>query len=106
MAHIPILMDRAAKLEGDFFGHAMMASCPPNWAVPVTAAGDLGRRWNVANVSLANLMDLSSRLGLEGEVTPVRAFGMVLAHPKAAAFEAPDLAALTEELGRKVKCYG
>ncbi len=62
--------------------------------------------WQLSKGDLATLLDLSKRLNLEGEITPVMAWGMVLAHPRLGEMRGEDFARLAEELGGKVRCYG
>lgn len=62
--------------------------------------------WELTKADLATLLDLSRKLNLDGEITPVMAWGMMLAHPRLGEFGRRDFGWLTEELGRKVKCYG
>ncbi|AEO65485.1 uncharacterized protein THITE_2112534 [Thermothielavioides terrestris NRRL 8126] len=62
--------------------------------------------WTLNKGDLATLLDLSRRLNLDGEITPVMAWGMVLAHPRLGELRAEDFARLAEELLGKVRCYG
>ena len=62
--------------------------------------------WQLSKGDLATLLDLSKRLNLEGEITPVMAWGMVLAHPRLGEMRGEDFGRLAEELGGKVRCYG
>lgn len=64
------------------------------------------RTWELSKGDLATLLDLSRRLNLDGEITPVMAWGMVLAHPRLAELRADDFVRLTDELSGKVRCYG
>lgn len=74
---------------------------------PATAPDGSGQRtWELTKADLATLLDLSQRLNLDGEITPVMAWGMVLAHPRLAELRAEDFVRLTEELSGKVRCYG
>ncbi|KAM5356280.1 hypothetical protein ACJ41O_002926 [Fusarium nematophilum] len=50
--------------------------------------------------------DLSKKLDLDGEVTPIMAWGMLISHPRALDLEVEDFRKLSEELVRKVRCYG
>ncbi|KAK4103037.1 hypothetical protein N658DRAFT_522442 [Parathielavia hyrcaniae] len=65
-----------------------------------------GGTWQLSKSDLATLLDLSKRLNLDGEITPVMAWGMVLAHPRLGELRAEDFVRLAEELGGKVRCYG
>lgn len=71
------------------------------------SATEVGQRtWELSKADLATLLDLSKRLNLDGEITPVMAWGMVLAHPRLGELRVEDFARLTEELKGKVRCYG
>ncbi|KAK7699690.1 hypothetical protein SLS64_011463 [Diaporthe eres] len=64
------------------------------------------RTWELSKSDLTTLLDLSQKLNLDGEITPVMAWGMVLAHPRLGELNEKDFVKLTEELGSKVRCYG
>lgn len=120
MDHLPWLLERAAESGGEPCGHALMASCPPEpfsdlspelpfgYAnVKVGAAADDGQRtWELSKADLSTLLDLSAKLNLDGEITPVMAWGMVKAHPRFRDLTLDDFARLMEELRGKVRCYG
>lgn len=123
MAHIPLLMERSAEMDGTPCGHALMASCPPETAANLTAdipfgcsnvPADVGvgaaasgqRTWELSKGDLATLLRLSSKLNLDGEITPVMAWGMILAHPRLGELMPADFRKLTEEMRGKVRCYG
>ncbi|GAB1311434.1 hypothetical protein MFIFM68171_01644 [Madurella fahalii] len=126
MNHMPWLLERGVETGHEACGHALMASCPPEPFTDLTpdipfgysnvkansgsspsGATDVGQRtWELSKADLATLLDLSKRLDLDGEITPVMAWGMVLAHPRLGELKAEDFARLTEELGSKVRCYG
>ncbi|KAG5954608.1 hypothetical protein E4U58_007554 [Claviceps cyperi] len=119
MQHLPFLTSRSE--EGHPCGHALMATCPPapfNKISPRSPFGpshtcDYGDgtnpgqgTWEISKADLATLLDLSQKLNLDGEITPVMAWGMILNHPRFADFKAEDFARIAAELGRKVRCYG
>lgn len=130
MDHMPWLLERGTETGGgEPCGHALMASCPPepfteltpdipfghsNVRLPGGPPGHGGggtaepaqRTWELSKADLATLLDLSKRLNLDGEITPVMAWGMVLAHPRLSELSGEDLARMAEELGGKVRCYG
>lgn len=94
-----------------------MASCPPDPflenhpEIPFGHGqkhmnGTSQKTWDLSKPDLANLLDLSSRLNLDGEITPVMAWGMVLSHPRFGELTIPDFNAICLELGGKVRCYG
>lgn len=119
MDHMQFLVERASEPEGDPCGHALMATCPPEafpetrpevpWGhgpTNITQDTPNQKTWDVSKPDLANLLDLSKRLNLDGEITPVMAWGMVLAHPRFIEFTAEDFHNVCLELGGKVRCYG
>jgi len=117
MDHMQFLVERASAPEGDPCGHALMASCPPDPFVadnpdvpfghgPNHLNGNAPKTWDLSKPDLANLLDLSKRLNLDGEITPVMAWGMVLAHPRFSELQTDDFETMCQELGGKVRCYG
>ncbi|KAI1779482.1 hypothetical protein F4818DRAFT_453551 [Hypoxylon cercidicola] len=134
MDHMPWLLERAHDTGGDACGHALMASCPPepfpelSDNIPFGYAhnranfksGDDShayshshshsqsgnRTWELSKADLATLLDLSKKLDLDGEITPVMAWGMILAHPRLAELKREDLEKLIDDLKGKVRCYG
>ena len=117
MDHMQFLVERASEPDGEPCGHALMATCPPEpfpenninipWGHNLTHAhGAAQKTWDVTGPDLANLLDLSKRLNLDGEITPVMAWGMVLGHPRFSELTVSDFEAICLELGGKVRCYG
>lgn len=109
-------MIRSHESENDPCGHALMASCPPSvepddespfGTTNVNHHGSNGQKtWDLSKPDLANLLDLSKRLNLDGEITPVMAWGMILGHQSFAKLTSADFTMLSDELGAKVRCYG
>ncbi|TDZ65863.1 AP-1-like transcription factor [Colletotrichum trifolii] len=118
MNHMPWLLERASETGGEPCGHALMASCPPAPFLELTPEIPFGynnvngeldsqqRTWDINKGSLSILLDLSKKLNLDGEVTPVMAWGMVLGHYRAGELRSEDFQRLTDELKDKVRCYG
>ncbi|KAI1142687.1 hypothetical protein F5Y05DRAFT_127064 [Hypoxylon sp. FL0543] len=133
MDHMPWLIERAQDTAGDCSGHALMASCPPepfpelNEDIPFGYAHtqahahahahthtqgskgepQLGQQtWELSKGDLTTLLNLSQKLDLDGEITPVMAWGMVLAHPRLAELKREDFERLMDDLKGKVRCYG
>ncbi|KAL7628703.1 hypothetical protein AAE478_000218 [Parahypoxylon ruwenzoriense] len=124
MDHMPWLLERAYETGGDACGHALMASCPPEpFPEPSDETSPFGyahhnnragkgegqsncRTWELSKGDLTTLLDLSKKLDLDGEITPVMAWGMVLAHPRLAELKREDFERLTDDLKGKVRCYG
>jgi hypothetical protein len=120
MDHMQFLMVRANEPEGEPCGHALMATCPPD-AYPenrpdvpfghhLPIPGDDGeikqKTWDLSKGDLANLLDLSKRLNLDGEITPVMAWGMLLSHPRFSEFTIEDFKGVLDNLSGKIRCYG
>jgi len=122
MDHMQFLVERAGEPEGEPCGHALMASCPPDPYLENKPDIPFGhglqhsngdgannvnpKTWDLSKPDLANLLDLSKRLNLDGEITPVMAWGMVLAHPRFSELRNDDFTSVCQELGGKVRCYG
>ncbi len=95
MLHLPWLLERTNGPGGEPCGHALMASCPPG---PLPTLSDKGvpfgdgqinpgheQTWKPSKGDLATLLDLSRRLDLDGEITPIVS---KFSEPRAA-FQAP-----------------
>lgn len=123
MEHLGFLVERSAgagEEGGPPSGHAMMASCPPEPFPKLTPKTPFGqangkgdgkcaggqRTWDLNKGDLTTLLDLSKRLDLDGEITPVMAWGMVLAHPRLGEMRPEDFVRMADELRGKVRCYG
>lgn len=119
MDHLPWLMDRASEVGGEPCGHALMACCPPepfgelNHEIPFgynharpeqNRSGQ--RTWELRKGDLSTLLDLSKKLDLDGEITPVMAWGMILNNPRLGELRVEDFNRLSDELKGKVRCYG
>ncbi|GAB0132339.1 hypothetical protein EsDP_00000779 [Epichloe bromicola] len=119
MQHLPFLTTRSEG--GDPCGHALMATCPPAPFSKLSSQTPFGHShtrdygdetnpgqgtWEISRADLSTLLDLSQKLDLDGEITPVMAWGMILNHPRFGDFKAEDFATIAAELGRKVRCYG
>lgn len=64
------------------------------------------RTWELSKADLNTLLDLSQRLNLDGEITPIMAWGMVLGHPRLGELNEADFRELSECLRSRVRCYG
>jgi len=118
MDHMQFLVERASEPEGEPCGHALMATCPPepypelNPDLPFghhntyTQTGSGQKTWDINKSDLGNLLDLSKRLNLDGEITPVMAWGMVLGHERFPELTLADFAKISDDLKDKIRCYG
>ena len=118
MTHMQFLLERSDAGE-DCCGHALMASCPPDVKVEeavrfghdmrmVPDAGkEVGQKtWDMTPANLAVLLDLSMKINLDGELTPVMAWGRLLAHPRLVELGRGDIDKVKDELLCKIRCYG
>ncbi|KAK6336326.1 hypothetical protein TWF696_001887 [Orbilia brochopaga] len=88
-------------------GHALMASCPPESHMLDNPDVDWGSRtYDLQPSELNALLNLSPKLSLSGEITPINAWAIIQAHPNFLQLTRHDFAAIKNELVPKVKCYG
>ncbi|KAF2013126.1 hypothetical protein BU24DRAFT_434247 [Aaosphaeria arxii CBS 175.79] len=108
MDHVQYLMVRAHDPENDFIsGHALMASCPPASHIATKTKEDYPHQMpDIQMPDLMKLLDLSNRLPLDGEITPIMAWAMILQDQKFHQLTAEDFSVLKGELLAKVRCYG
>lgn len=114
MDHMQFLVERSSGEEGEFCGHALMASCPPvpdpDEVIPFGHGPrqneDAQKTWDLSKGSLTHLLDISMRLNLDGELTPVMAWGVILAHHRFRELTKEDINQITTELSGKIRCYG
>ena len=120
MKHMQALLQQSLDDNNDddqeavIFGHSLMFSCPPLSQLethpsepfqydPVSLSSlsesDGGHR-------LATLLDLSSRLDLDGELTVVMAWDMILTHPRASQLTLGDLELIKADLVGRCRCQG
>ena len=108
MDHMQFLCVRShQEPEAEISGHALMATCPPE--SHITNHPDVPyphKTWDVPQVDLMKLLDLSERLPLEGEITPIMALKMIRLHERYLELTLGDFEILKEDLKAKVRCYG
>ncbi|QPG99251.1 hypothetical protein C2857_001309 [Epichloe festucae Fl1] len=95
MQHLPFLTTRSEG--GDPCGHALMKTFPPAPFSKLSSQTPFGHShtrdygdktnpgqgtWEISIADLSTLLDLSHKLDLDGEITPVMAWGMILNHPR------------------------
>lgn len=105
---IPLTTNSANNPQADFHGHALMISCPPehhsmqypdvNWE-PL-------RDMDLQAADLSVLFHLSSRLQLEGEMTPIAVWATIARHERFSELGLGDFEMVKQELLPKVKCHG
>jgi len=96
-------------------GHSFMLQSPIMAHVPAHLLSRTGPgkqrfpsslTWNVPVQEIEKLLDLSAKLSLEGEITPIEAWQKIRSHPHFALMDMDRLDALKNTLAGEVKCYG
>jgi hypothetical protein len=98
-----------------------MASCPPAPFQDLTSETPFGNghthdhggefhalsqgTWELTKADLSTLLDLSRKLNLDGEITPVMAWGMVLSHSRFAELDAGDFEKLSAFFSSSAPCW-
>ncbi|KAF2397398.1 hypothetical protein EJ06DRAFT_482033 [Trichodelitschia bisporula] len=108
MDHMQFLMVRSEDaLEGEISGHALMATCPPISHVKEHPDDKYPHQMpDIGMADLVKLLDLSNRLPLDGEITPIMAWSELRTHPRYLEFTLADFEAMRDDLKGKVRCYG
>lgn len=107
MDHMQFLMVRAHDAEETVSGHALMASCPPEQHIVNNPDEKYPHQMpDIAMPDLMKLLDLSNRLPLDGEITPIMAWAMILQDQRFHELTASDVGTLKGDLLAKVRCYG
>ena len=93
--------------QEEISGHALMATCPPH--EHIVNHPDVPyphKTWDVPNPDLMKLLELSERLPLDGEITPIMALKIIRMHERFYELTAEDFEVLKDDLKAKVRCYG
>ena len=107
MDHMQYLMVRAHDAEEIISGHALMATAPPDAHIANTPEEKYPHQMpDIGTPDLMKLLDLSNRLPLDGEITPIMAWAMVLQHERLRELAKQDIELIKGELLAKVRCYG
>lgn len=84
-----------------------MATCPPQQHLQHRAEVQYPHKMpDLDPEGLSKLFDLSSRLPLQGEITPVMALTAVMRHDYAYMLSEADINTIRDTLLPKVRCYG
>ncbi len=111
----PCLCHMRVQPESHLYGHALMASCAPGIYPELGSSNPSDSASNsssgqgaciLSKSGLAGLLERSRQLDLNGEVTPVMVWDMIMKHPRFSEFTPADFEKITKELSAKVKCYG
>jgi hypothetical protein len=107
MDHMQFLMVRAHTGDDLVSGHALMATCPPDSHVVAHPDENYPHQMpDVGMPDLLKLLDLSNRLPLDGEITPIMAWAMILRDERFGELTKEDVEMVKGELLGKVRCYG
>lgn len=107
MDHMQYLMVRAHDAEELISGHALMATAPPDSHIASCPQETYPHQMpDLAMPDLMKLLDLSNRLPLDGEITPIMAWVMVLRDERLAELTKDDIEGIKGELLAKIRCYG
>ncbi|KAF1833282.1 hypothetical protein BDW02DRAFT_500939 [Decorospora gaudefroyi] len=107
MDHMQFLMVRAHDADEHISGHALMATAPPD--AHITNCPEEKYPHQMPDIKMPDLMkllDLSNRLPLEGEITPIMAWAKILQHENVRDLVKEDFEHMKGELLAKVRCYG
>lgn len=101
--------------DGEYNGHRLMVQTPimahsntPRPVFNMKPGGELPNNatWNVPAIEVERLLNLSTRLSLEGELTPIEAWQRIKQHPEFAKLDRERLQQLKTVLLPEVQCYG
>jgi hypothetical protein len=107
MDHMQFLMVRAHDADENISGHALMATAPPD--AHITNCPEEKYPHQMPDVKMPDLMkllDLSNRLPLDGEITPIMAWAKILQDENIRDLSKQDIELIKTELLAKVRCYG
>lgn len=107
MDHMQFLMVRAHDADETVSGHALMASAPPESHIANHPQENYPHQMpDIAMPDLMKLLDLSNRLPLDGEITPIMAWAMILQDARFGELAKKDFEQIKGDLLAKVRCYG
>ena len=98
---------RAEGSETEVSGHAMMMSCPPPDHIQNKPDETYPHKPpDLPAVDLMQLYNLSQKLPLDGEITPVQALQIIRSHERYGELTTGDFEVLKNDLKEKSRCYG
>ncbi|EFQ93195.1 hypothetical protein PTT_09502 [Pyrenophora teres f. teres 0-1] len=100
-------MVRAHEADDNISGHALMATAPPD--AHITNCPEEKYPHQMPDVKMPDLMkllDLSNRLPLDGEITPIMAWAKIIQNDNFRTLSKEDIELMKGELLAKVRCYG
>lgn len=100
MSHIP----HPTTTSQDPSNHILMASTPLMSRAPGPPQPD--STWTASAAIIKELLNLSSSISLNGEITPVEAWHRLRQHPDFSLLDRPAIEQLKCELSQVVRCCG
>lgn len=99
--------------DGETNGHVLMIQSPILTRCPAPISTDSKREhidtsynWSAPELEVEKLLELSTRLTLDGEITPVEAWRRIKQHPGFRHLNRANIEALKEMMLPEVMCYG
>ncbi|KAF2831340.1 hypothetical protein CC86DRAFT_401879 [Ophiobolus disseminans] len=107
MDHMQFLMVRAHDAEETISGHALMATAPPDSHIANCPQEKYPHQMpDITMPDLMKLLDLSNRLPLDGEITPIMAWAKIIQDESFKELSREEIEVMKAELLAKVRCYG
>lgn len=107
MDHMQYLMVRAHDADETVSGHVLMATAPPESHIASNPNEPYPHQMpDITMPDLMKLLDLSNRLPLDGEITPIMAWAMILQDQRVGELSKEDIEVIKGDLAAKVRCYG
>lgn len=107
MDHMQMLCLRSNDSEADVSGHALMATCPPaSHLIERPEVQYPHKMPDLQPCDLMKLLDLSNRLALGGEITPIMAWSAIAKDERFLMLTTADFKLIRDDLLAKVRCYG
>jgi hypothetical protein len=107
MDHIQFLMVQAHDAEETISGHALMATAPPESHIANCPQEKYPHQMpDITMPDLMKLLDLSNRLPLDGEITPIMAWANMIQDEQFKTLAKEEIELIKVELLAKVRCYG
>ncbi|KAF2035837.1 hypothetical protein EK21DRAFT_53662 [Setomelanomma holmii] len=107
MDHMQFLMVRAQDTEETISGHALMATAPPDSHIANCPQEKYPHQMpDITMPDLMKLLDLSNRLPLDGEITPIMAWAKIIQDESFKELTKEEIEVIKAELLAKVRCYG
>ncbi|KAL9055849.1 MAG: hypothetical protein Q9162_003275 [Coniocarpon cinnabarinum] len=108
MDHMQMLCVQSQQSpDDDISGHVLMATCPTKNHLIERPDVQYGNKMPEMKASdLVKLLDLSNRLPLDSEITPIMAWSCILRHEYVQYLNNEDLITIKVDLLDKIRCYG